>query len=126
MKQIRSEYQFLDHDSETTLAPDGNGYRLWTFRGGKANNLLAKVLETKLGEKITSSNFSIGFKEHAGESEAAIRNALAELRDEQRPNHEDAVRLAELCARGRLSKFEPCLPDRLLNEYLAEQLTAWG
>lgn len=125
LQQIRTEHQFLDRDAPTTLTSDGKGFRLWTFYGGKANNLLAKTLESKLGEKITSSNFSLGFKGHASESETAIQDALAELRQEHRPNHEDAVRLAELCTRGRLSKFEPCLPDRLLNEFLAEELTEW-
>ncbi len=123
MLQIRQEYAFLDREAETTLIGDGNGFRLWTFYGGKANNLWAKVLAEKLGEKVTASNFSIGFKEHAAESEVAIRQSIAELREQKRPNREDAVRLAELCVRGRLSKFEPCLPDRLLSEYLAEELT---
>ena len=35
----------------------------------------------------------------------------------------DAIRLAESCARGRLSKFQPCLPPRLEAELLAETLT---
>src|SRR5262249_35046588 len=105
---------------------EGDGFRLWTFYGGKANNLWSKALTEKLGDKVTAGNFSLGFREHAGESEVAIRKAIAALRDEGRPNREDAVRLAELCVRARLSKFEPCLPDRLLNEYLADELTAWG
>lgn len=33
------------------------------------------------------------------------------------------IRCADSCACGRLSKFEPCLPDRLLTQYLAELLT---
>jgi hypothetical protein len=37
----------------------------------------------------------------------------------RRPNHEDAVRFAD----GRLSKFQPCLPERLEAEFLAEVLT---
>jgi ATP-dependent helicase Lhr and Lhr-like helicase len=123
MAQIRAEYAFLDRDSQTTLVRDGNGYRLWTFAGGRANNLLCRALAEKLGEKVTASNFSIGFKEHAGESEVAIRHAIAELRESGRPNRDDAIRLAGLCARGRLSKFEPCLPDVLLNSYLADELT---
>ncbi len=91
--------------------------------GGKANNLLAKVLEQKLGEQVTTNNLSLGFKQKAGESEVAIQQALADLRAEGRPNEEDAVRLAELCARGPLTKFEPCLPERMLAAHLAEKLT---
>jgi hypothetical protein len=110
----------------STLTPDGAGCRLWTFFGGKANNLLARVLEQKLGEKVTSNNLSLGFKEEAGRSEVAIRQALDALRAEGRPNAEDAQRFASLCARGALSKFEPCLPDRLLNAHLAQKLTELG
>jgi hypothetical protein len=42
---------------------------------------------------------------------------LDALREQNRPNQDDAFRFAESCARGRLSKFEPCLPDRLAAAY---------
>ena len=35
-------------------------------------------------------------------------------------NDADALRLAENCARGRLSKFQKCLPPRLESAFLAE------
>lgn len=125
LKQIRAEYAFLDPDAETALIAEDKGFRWWTFYGGRANNLWAKTLATSLGDKVTASNFSIGFKEQAGQSEVAIRQAITALRDEQRPNHADAIALAELCVRSSLSKFEPCLPDRLLSEFFAEALTEW-
>jgi hypothetical protein len=96
---------------------------LWTFAGGRANNLLGRVLEGILGEKIALDNLYIGFREGAAESESAIRMALQELRSAARPTAEDALSLAESCARGRLSKFQPCLPATLEAEYLASILT---
>ena len=42
-----------------------------------------------------------------------------------KPNETDALQFAASRARGILSKFEPCLPDRLLNRYLAERLTEY-
>ncbi len=122
MLQIREEYSFLSDDG-IDLVPEKNSFRLWTFAGGRANSLLARTLESILGEKTTSDNFSIGFKENAAESAVAIRKAVDLLKNEQRPNQEDAVRFAESCTRGRLSKFQHCLPDRLESIYLAEVLT---
>lgn len=119
---IKNEVEF-EPTQALELTRDGNNYRLWTFAGGRANNLLAKTLESLLGEKVTGGNFSIGFKERAGESAAAIAQSIETLKNEGRPNEEDAVRFAASCARGRLSKFEPCLPEELLAKYLAEALT---
>jgi ATP-dependent Lhr-like helicase len=123
LTELRAEYD-LPADSTLSLVSDAQGLRLWTFAGGRANNLLGRVLESKLGEKVTLDNLYIGFRGQAAQSEAAIRQALAELRLEGRPNHADALQFAGSCARGRISKFQPCLPDRLEAEYLAEVLTS--
>jgi ATP-dependent Lhr-like helicase len=108
---------------DVELVPDEYGQRLWTFAGGKANNLLARTLEGILGEKVTVDNLYVGFRGAAAASDVAIRQAIDQLRREGRPNHDDALRFAENCGRGRLSKFQPCLPQRLEAEYLAEVLT---
>ena len=113
----------LPRDSQLALVSDNQGLRLWTFAGGRANNLLGRVLESKLGAKVTLDNLYIGFRGDAAQSDAAIRQAIADLRSEDRPDHADALKFAESCARGRISKFQPCLPDRLEAEYLAEVLT---
>jgi hypothetical protein len=42
---------------------------------------------------------------------------------DRRPDEQDALRFAASWARGRLSKFEPCLPEHLASAYLAEPLT---
>jgi ATP-dependent Lhr-like helicase len=122
LSQLREAHTFLPEDG-LALIPDGSGYRWWTFAGGRANNLLGRVLESALGEKVTTNNLSISLKESAGKSEVAIRQALAQLRQEHRPNKEDAHRFAADCARGRLTKFQPCLPPRLEAQYLADTLT---
>jgi ATP-dependent Lhr-like helicase len=122
MAEIRTEYA-LSPDDSIELARDDHGYRLWTFAGGRANNLLGRVLETKLGERVVFHNLYIGFRDDAAKSEVAIRQAIDDLRRENRPDHADAVRLAETRARGRLSKLQTCLPARLEAEYLAEKLT---
>ena len=122
MSGIRADYEFLTQDG-LLLVDDVKGFRLWTFAGGKANNLLAKTLESALGEKVTSNNLSLGFRERAGESAVAINQALDALREADRPNEDDAIRFAASCARGRLSKFQACLPERLEAIYMADVLT---
>lgn len=122
LAELRVAYREAGAGS-AALVPDESGLRLWTFGGGKANNLLAQVLEEQLGEKVVVGNLYVGFRGGAAQSESAIRRALSELRRDARPSHEDALRLAEGCARGRLTKFQPCLPPRLESELLAEVLT---
>jgi ATP-dependent Lhr-like helicase len=122
LTELRAEYRDAGAGSRALVA-DTYGLRLWTFGGGKANNLLARCLEDRLGEKIVVDNLYVAFRGQAAASEAAIRDAIAELRRDGRPNDGDALRLAESCARGRLSKFQKCLPPRLEAAFLAEVLT---
>jgi ATP-dependent Lhr-like helicase len=123
MAEIRKEHAYLVPAGLQLEPEPGGSVRLWTFAGGRANNLLAKVFESLLGEKVTANNQALRFRDKAGNSEVAIRQAIDRLRAENRPDEQDALRFAASCARGRLSKFEPCLPERLASAYLAELLT---
>jgi ATP-dependent helicase Lhr and Lhr-like helicase len=122
LDELREEHAFL-HDSEVPLVPDTGGYRVWNFEGGRRNNVLAKTLESALGDKVTTGNLSIGFRESAGQSEVAIRQTLERLGAERRPHRQDAINYVAGLDQTRLSKFEPCLSPRLLSEYLADCLT---
>jgi ATP-dependent helicase Lhr and Lhr-like helicase len=122
LARIREEHGELAAEG-LQLDFEPGGVRLWTFAGGRANNLLAKVLESMLGDKVSASNLALRFRGKAAESEVAIRQALDRLRAEGRPHAGDAMRFAASSARGRLSKFEPCLPEHLASAYLAELLT---
>ncbi len=122
MREVRDQHIFLNEEA-VTIEPSPTGHRLWTFAGGKRNNLLAKTIASLLGEKVTSSNIYLSFSEGAGKSEVAIKQALDQLAQSGRPNAADALKFAASCARGQLSKFEPCLPDELLAVFLAEMLT---
>ncbi len=120
--RIRDEYGFLGSSNGFQLARHETGYRLYTFAGGKHNVVLARLLEEPLGERISSSNLYLTLRDRAGQSEAAIRDALRELHDQRRPNAEDVVRLAKSCVTHRLSKFQRCLSDRLESRYIAHTL----
>ncbi len=119
MQTLRAEHTFL-HDHPSPITHDNQDLIWWTFAGGRANNLLAKLIEQELGGKCTVRNTSITCKEAAGESEAALKAVLRGLAKEGRPNREDARRHAQSAARARVSKFEPCLPEGLLCDLLAE------
>lgn len=119
---VRGECKSLPREG-LALVDEPGGYRLWTFAGGRANNLLAKVLEAVMGDRVTAGNLALEFTGGPGTSGGRIYEALQLLRDQQRPNEEDALRFGTGCARRRLSKFQPCLPERLEAAYLAALLT---
>lgn len=118
--ELRGEHGFLD-ESPSPLLDHGRHIEWWTFAGGSANVLLARLLEAELGSKVTARNTSIVFKDGAGKSLVAIREAITKLRDESRPNLDDAIAHSDGPSRMRLSKFEPCVPERLLLSLLAER-----
>jgi ATP-dependent Lhr-like helicase len=121
MAELRTEHEEVAA-TRLYLQAEPSAYKLWTFGGGRANNILAKVFESILGGKVTAANLFLRFKGTAADSESAIRQALDTLRANGRPNDEDALSFASACARGRLSKFEPCVPDHLIAGYMAEVL----
>ena len=120
--EVREEHAFL-RDTHEPIVPDAGGYRLWNFAGGRSNNVLAHALEGVLGEKVTSQNFYVGFREDAAKSEVAVRQAIERLAAEGRPGDADAISYAAGLDKVRLSKFQPCLPLPVLTRFLAGQLT---
>lgn len=105
---IRAEYTFL-RDNPMPFSEEPGTLRWWTFAGGKANNLLAHLLEKKLGGKVTPNNTALTFSLGAEKSEAAIRLAVRELKESGGPTEEDTLAAAANAAKTRLSKFSPCL-----------------
>lgn len=122
LAELRAVYD-VPAESAVPLVSDGKGLRIWTFAGGRANNLLGRVLESMLGPKVVLDNLYVGLRDDAALADAPVRETLSTLRSTSRPDHQDALRFAESCARGRNSKFQPCLSERLEAEYLAQVLT---
>jgi ATP-dependent Lhr-like helicase len=114
----RHEHEFLRISDSPMI--EGAGEITWhNYAGGAANLLLQKVFESELGEKVIARNVSLTLRGSAGQSLAALHEVLARLRAEGRPNEADALRFAEGAKRGRLSKFEACLPDGMLQRFFA-------
>jgi ATP-dependent Lhr-like helicase len=115
----REEYAFLDAEGAQLISV-GSQTRLWTFAGGAANRLLARLAEAEFGESVTSNDLSLGFSGTAARSDQAITEWITTLHRDRRPNRADAVAVADGFSHLRLSKFQPCLPRPLLNTFLAE------
>ena len=94
----------------------------WTFAGGAANTLLARMFERTLGGRVVARNTSLTLADKAGKSVGAIRECLRAWDAENRPNAEDARTLASVAAKTQFSKFEPCLPDAQLAELQMSKL----
>jgi len=118
---LRQENTFLHGDPLPITEAPGE-LRWWTYAGGKANNTLAPLLQLRLGGKVTANNIALAFSGQAARSQTALRQALRELREEDALRADNVRRFAAGLARGRISKFQPCLSERLELELLAETL----
>ena len=54
LAELRAAHD-LPADDDHSLVADGHGLQLWTFAGGRANNLLGRMLEAKLGPRSSST-----------------------------------------------------------------------
>jgi ATP-dependent Lhr-like helicase len=121
LAEQRSLHAFL-RDDPSPLMRDGADLCWWNFAGGRANILLARMLEAELGGKVVARDVSLTLKQEAAASEVAVRTLLDRWTAEHRPGPADALRFAGDATRSRLSKFEPCLPDAHLAALQAEVL----
>ena len=114
LQTARAEHAFLREGRE--LIDQKATIEWWTFAGGAANTLLARMLERELGGRVIARNTNLTLADKAGESSAAVRDAVRRWTAEGRPSADDARALAALAVRTELSKFEPCLPPEQLGE----------
>lgn len=115
MTRLREEHAFL-HDAPAPLVSEADRTRWWTFGGGRVNTLLAALLQPHLGERVTANNLAIQFTGDAAQSDVAIRDAIRKLEEPGAITHGTARALLPESALSRLSKFQPCLPDEVVEE----------
>ena len=115
MTRLREDHAFV-HDAPAPLVSETNCTRWWTFGGGRANTLLAALLQSRLGEKVTANNLAIQFTSDAAQSDVAIREGIQGLGEPGAISSATARALLPESALARLSKFQPCLPDSLQEE----------
>ena len=117
---LRAEHDFLTA-GESVIQSLPDGIKWWSFAGGKANLLLARMIEAELGGRWSVGNTAITCRGDGSQSTVALREVLARWADERRPDEDDAARFARGAGRGRYSKFDPCVPAVLLDRLLAEE-----
>lgn len=126
IERIRGERAFL-RDERAPVLPDEGGLCWWSFAGGSANLLIARLLEAELGGRCVVRNDAIVHKAANEPSVAALRDALHRIAARNGPTYDDALAQAAACAgRLRLSKFEPCLPQAQLDRLVADALDVEG
>jgi ATP-dependent Lhr-like helicase len=122
---LRAEHAFLESEA-TTFIERSEEISWYTFAGGAANQLLARMLEHELGGRCIARNTSITIKGDAANSLARVRGYLVQLKAEGRPTAEDAARFVDTTLSPRVSKFERCLPERMQQELIAREIYACG
>ncbi|MBZ0116968.1 MAG: DEAD/DEAH box helicase [Sandaracinaceae bacterium] len=120
LARLRVEHDFLK-DGPSVVQRDPDGLKWWTFAGGRASLLLARMLESELGGRCSAGNTAITCRAEAGRSWPALRDVLERWASEGRPNEADATRFARGLGRTKYGKLDPCLPEVLLDRLLAEQ-----
>lgn len=110
--ELRAANAFLA-PSQAPLVREVSRVRWWTFAGGKANHLLATLLREKLGENITANNLCVSFGNAETRSDIELRRAIENLAEPDTFSWENVRSHGSSSARGRLTKFQPCLPEKL-------------
>jgi ATP-dependent Lhr-like helicase len=114
LETLRADHGFLREGRE--LLDQKDTVEWWTFAGGAANTLIARMIERELGGRVVARNTNLTLADQAGKSVAAVRECVRRWVEAGRPNVADARALAALAAKTELSKFEPCLPAAQLGE----------
>jgi ATP-dependent Lhr-like helicase len=101
---------------------DGAMARWWTFAGGRINHTLKYALEILEGWKAVADNFLVRI-EGDGISHDTVRTAIRKLSDpawwqDPKTTHALLSRLPDY----RLSKFQPCLPEKYAVEMVGAYL----
>ncbi|HEY5377147.1 MAG TPA: DEAD/DEAH box helicase [Polyangiaceae bacterium] len=117
LDELRVGYEGLLEEGTASLEDQGENVQWHTFAGGGVNRLLAAGLEVLTGDKWIAGNLTLKSKA-AGIIKA--RDAVRQLRNLDWETL--APERAHDLARGRLSKFQPCLPQHAEDRLLAERL----
>jgi ATP-dependent Lhr-like helicase len=117
LDELRSGYDGLLEEGTAPLEDHGEHVQWHTFAGGGVNRLLAAGLELLTGDKWVVGNLTLKSK---APGVAKVRDAVRRLRELDWESI--ATARAHELARGRISKFQPCLPPEAEDRLLAERL----
>lgn len=117
----REAHGFLRDEVAPLVAEADGRFKWWTFGGGKGNKLLALLMQEMLGERVTASNVALTFADGAAQSEVAIRESISEVAARVPADDSALAGFADTTGATRLSKFQPCLPERIQSTWVARQ-----
>ncbi len=117
LASLRESYSGVLVQGQAPLEEQPDGIVWHTFSGGAVNRLLAAGLEQKSGKKWVAGNLSLRCKELSMVAARKAVQALPGMEWEQ-----VAAAAARGMARGMVSKFQPCLPEKDEDRLLAEKL----
>lgn len=94
--------------------------RVLTFAGWHGNALLAGMWLARTGERPSFNNSTLNILAVSADRGEQVWSWLSELREQGRPNAQDALDASVLFGTDRLSKFQPCLPPMLVKKLIAD------
>jgi ATP-dependent Lhr-like helicase len=112
LQSLRDLWQPVLQQAPVNLQVRAQGFRLFTFAGGRINQTLALLWEQVHGLRPTFNNFYLHFGEDYGDLESVMRR----LQDPQ------PIDLGQLLPPLQLGKFQQFLPPHLEQRYRAERL----
>ncbi len=117
LNELREDYEGVLEEGSTALEDHGSEVQWHTFAGGGINRLLAAGLESITGDPWVVGNLTLKSKVPGL---VKARDAVRQLRGLDWEAL--ATKAAHDLARGRISKFQPCLPQEAEDRLLAERL----
>lgn len=119
----RAEWRPLLSPARFVIARHGDHVFLYTFAGGRINNVLGKVYELETGAACSIDNLRLRAQLPAsGPFDGLFRMVLEKVAEEGYFTEERLARMVDGLSRGRLSKFQPYLPARFEQALLVERL----
>lgn len=112
LRDLRDSWQVRLQQAAVNLEIRAQGQRLYTFAGGKINQVLALVWQQVHNIKPTFNNFYLHFSDDFGDLESVMRRL-------QDPT---PLELGSLLPPLQLNKFQQFLPPELERIYRAERL----
>ncbi|MBT9588894.1 DEAD/DEAH box helicase [bacterium] len=112
LQSLRDLWQPVLQQAPVNLQVRSQGFRLFTFAGGRINQTLALLWEQIHELRPTFNNFYLHFAEDYGDLESVMRR----LQDPQ------PIDLGKLLPPLQLGKFQQFLPPHLEQRYRAERL----
>ena len=117
MAGLREAYSGLLDPGTAPLEGTSAGVQWHTFAGGAVNRLLAAGLKQVTGDRWTPGNLSLKTKD------LDVAGALRSVRRLEEVDWDAAALVAaQAMARGRISKFQPCLPEDMEQALLVRKL----